>query len=90
MTCNLIKIGVAMDELKLYKAYLVYNTNVVMHLCWAKDKDHVYELLGWTHEDKPEPIIQEISKKTGGILCHHIADYNLYKTLRHSDSSELA
>ena len=69
---------------KLYKVYLVYgaNTHPVMHLYWAKGKEHVLELMGWTEEDKPKPIIEEMPREGwGGILCHHIADSGLAERL---------
>lgn len=68
-----------MDNLKLYKVYLVYGKRVMLHMCWARDKKHVYELMNWKKEDKPKPVIRKLRKKEGCFLCHHVTDTNLYK-----------
>ena len=76
------------SDLKLFKVYLVYGKNVVMHLYWAHDIKDIYKLMGWEEEDKPKPIIEEIPKKLGGCLCHHIGDYKLYKELKNQDEKK--
>ena len=73
--------GKIMASLKLFKVYLVYGENVVMHLYWAYDIKDIYGLMNWEEKDKPKPIIKEITKKLGCCLCHHIGDTNLYKRL---------
>lgn len=70
-----------MNNLKLYKIYLVYGKNVVMYLCWALSKKDVYKLIEWKKEDRPIPIIKEIPQKEGCCACHHIADFNFCKHL---------
>jgi len=71
-----------MEDLKLYKVYLVYGKKVVLQMYWAENEQRVYELMSWTKKDKPQPIIEEITrKKAGGFLCHHIADAYFYKEL---------
>ena len=62
--------------MNLYKVYLVYGKNIVMHLYWARDEAHVIELAG-----DVQPIIKEIKQKEGCCMCHHIADHNFYKEL---------
>lgn len=71
------------ENLKLYKVYLVYGTKVVMQLYWAVNESQVYELMEWTKKDNPVPIIEDITKtEPCGCLCHHIADWNFYKSLK--------
>jgi len=67
--------------MKLFKVYLVYGKNVVMHLYWAGTKAEVWVMMGWKKDDKPKPIIEEIPVKAGCCMCHHIADHNFHKDL---------
>jgi hypothetical protein len=71
-----------MRDLNLYKVYLVYGKEVVMHLYWAYSIKDIYGLMNWEKKDKPRPIIKKIPKKLGGCLCHHIGDTGLYRRLR--------
>lgn len=70
------------NDLKLYRAYLVFGKRVMLYMCFAKNEDHVYELMKLSKDDEPQPIIDEIQQKEGGFLCHHISDNNLYKNLQ--------
>lgn len=72
-----------MEDLKLYKAYLNYSERTILQMYWAKNADHVYELMEWTIEDRPQPIIIETKIKVGCFLCHHISDKpNFYKEIK--------
>ena len=64
-----------MEKLRLFKVYLVYGKRIVLQLYYAKDIGHVYELMEWSYEDKPKPIIEEIELDEPGCkMLHHISD----------------
>jgi len=68
--------------MKLYRVYRQYGENVLLDVVWAKDEDDVYKKMDWTQKDNPQLIIEEMTRREGVILAHHIADGLLIEQIK--------
>jgi hypothetical protein len=54
---------------RLWRVWFDYGTAATTHcIAWARDENHLYEVVSWERDDTPRMQYKEITKRSGCVM----------------------